>query len=321
MCSDPPRARPALAHRLDLAREAERAGGRDARGELLGAQGERQLLAADDRVGKVDLVGDRQAGTVGDVLDVAVFAGDLHGARKSQRPGQGVLPLEPGGVKEPDEGQRRAVDDRDLGALDLDQAVVETDAGGRRQRVLDGPDRDVAPLQGRRQVEARCRLQPRRDRAVRMLAPQEDQAVIGRRRVEMRPHRMAGVEADAVDGDRSLECRLLAHASSTNPDPSQYWCQILGLPLSYCSIPLFLKSLAQEVENGAKSRSGRSCTAPSPPGYSIAMRSAGLDSPAGLRMKPPNRQTQVPGRQARSRPTGRPSTSTSSTTGSRSGSS
>ena len=178
-----------------------------------GLERERQLLAAHDRVREVDLVGDRQVGPVGHVLHPPVLADDLHGRGQRERAREGVLPLEAGGVKEAHEGEGRAVEDRDLGALDLDEAVVQADAGGGRQGVLHGADRDLALLEGGRQVEARGGVQPGRDRAVRMLPPKEDEAIVGGRRMEMRAHRVPRMEAHAVDGDCRFERRLLAHAS------------------------------------------------------------------------------------------------------------
>ena len=64
LCRLPPAGEPARAQLLDLPGEPEGPGGGDARGELLGLNGEGQLLAAHDRVREVDLVGDREAGTV-----------------------------------------------------------------------------------------------------------------------------------------------------------------------------------------------------------------------------------------------------------------
>ena len=112
----------------DLAREAEGPRRSDARREFLGPEREGQLLAAHDRMRKVDLVGDGQSGSVRLVEHAAVVADDLDRLVELDRPDDGVLPLESGGVEQAHEGKGRAVDDRDFRTVDLDEAVVEAQA-------------------------------------------------------------------------------------------------------------------------------------------------------------------------------------------------
>jgi hypothetical protein len=87
--------------------------------------------------------------------------------------------------------------------------------------VLDGADRHRAPLEGGGVVEGGRRVEPRGDGLLGVVAPDEHQAVVGRRGPKGGANRMTGVEADAVDGDCRSECRLLPHASSTCADASQ----------------------------------------------------------------------------------------------------
>ena len=124
-------------------------------------------------------------------------------------------------MEEADEGERRAVQDRDLGPLDLDQAIVQADAGGGGEHVLDRADRDAVVLERGGVVERRGGVEPGGNRTVRMVQPHEDEAVIDGRRTEMRLGWMARVQADALDGDCGSQCRLLSHAFYTQSIRSQ----------------------------------------------------------------------------------------------------
>ena len=136
-----------------LAGEAERAGGSDPRGEFFGAEDEGQFLLPDERMGEVDLVGDRQSRSARLEATRLPSRRTSTGSVERERPDHRVLALEAGGMEQPDERQGRAVQDRDFRSLDLDQAIVETQARGGRENVLDRADRHVPALERRGVVE------------------------------------------------------------------------------------------------------------------------------------------------------------------------
>ena len=202
LCRLPPRARPAGPQLRDLAREAERPRRRDARGELLGPEREGQLLAADDRMREVDLVGDGQAGAVRLVEHAAVVADDLDrlGRARSGRT-RASCRSKPAAWKRRTKGRAEPSRIGTSGPSISIRQLSRPTPGRRREHVLDRADRDVAALEGGRVVEGGGRFEPRPGRLVRVVPPQEDEAVVDRRRVEMGPSRVAGMEADAVDRD------------------------------------------------------------------------------------------------------------------------
>src|SRR5262249_11277816 len=114
-----------------------------------------------------------------------------------------------------------AVQDRDLGALDLDEAVVQADTGGRGENVFDGPDQDPVVLEGGCVVEGGGRFEASGDWPLGVVHPEENQTVIDGGRSEMGFGRMTRVQADALDGDRGPQCRLLSHAIYTQSIRSQ----------------------------------------------------------------------------------------------------
>ncbi len=217
----PPRTRPrARSCAMSRAKPKVRAGEmRDANSS--GLKTKVSSCRPDDRMGEVDLVGDRQGRAVRLVEHPPVPARDLDGSGSTIGCDERVLALEAGGVEEAHEGQGGAVQDRNLGPLDLDQAVVQADAGGRREHVLDGPDRDAVVLEGRGVVEGGGRFEARGHGPIRVVHAQEDEAVIDRRRPEMGLGGMTRVQADPLDGDRRSQCRLLSHAFYTQSIRSQ----------------------------------------------------------------------------------------------------
>src|SRR5512143_412062 len=195
-------------HRLDVAGDPEGPGGSDPGRVLLGTHRQGQRLPTDDRMREIDLVGDRQARPVRREDDAAVAARDLDAPVNHDRPHAGVLSLEAGGVKEADERESRAVQDRDFRSVDLDRAVVEALAGGGGEQVLDGADRNPARGQGRRVIEGRGGRQPRGDDGAGAIETGEDEAVARRRGTEMSANGMARMESDTLDRNASAESRL-----------------------------------------------------------------------------------------------------------------
>src|SRR6266498_1731144 len=206
---------PASAHRLDVAGETKRPGRRDTRRVLLRADRHRQALAADDRVRKIDLVGNGQSGPVRLERHAAVTANDRDGARERERTHPRRLSLETGGVEEAHEGKRRAVQDRDLRSFDLDQAVVQALAGRRGKRVLDRPDGDTARGNRRGIVEGRRGREARRNSRTGMIESHEDESMVRRRRPEMRAHGMTGMKADPLDRNCGAQSRLRSQIART----------------------------------------------------------------------------------------------------------
>ena len=207
-CSDPPRARPRARSCLDFrAKPNVRAGAMRA-AYSSGRTLQVRLWLPDVRMREVDLVGDRQAVAVGHVEDRLVAALDGELAVERRQAHRGVLALEARGVEESDERQRRAVQDRDLRALDLDPAVVEPLAGGGREQVLHGADRDPVGRKRGGVVEGGGGSDARRDRRLGPVDADEDEAGVGRRRHEVRRHRVARVEADPFDRNPCFQCGL-----------------------------------------------------------------------------------------------------------------
>ncbi len=187
-----------------------------------GLKTKRQLLAAHDRVREVDLVGDREGGTVRLVDHPAVFPRDLDRAPTARSgPRAASWRSKPGGVEEAHEGEGGPVQDRDLGPFDLDEAVVQADTRRRRQDVLDGADRDSVVLEGRRVVEGGGRFEAGGDGAVGVVHAQENEPVVDRRGTEVGLGGMPRVQADSLDRDRGSQCRLLSHAFYTQSVRSQ----------------------------------------------------------------------------------------------------
>ena len=177
------RARPrrAAPRRLD---EAERSRGRDPRRVLLRPDRDRQLLVADGRMRKVDLVGDGEPGSVRLERDAASVARNANRLRARERRHRRVEPLEARRVKEAHERESRAIQDGNLRPVELDHAVVQPLAEGGRQDVLDRAHRNPVPGERRRIVEGARRFDARRDHAVGAIEPAEHDPVAGGGRTE-----------------------------------------------------------------------------------------------------------------------------------------
>ena len=83
--------------------------------------------------------------------------GDANGAEhldRADRHGKGGAP---GATDRREEGQGGAVGDRQLGAVDLDQGVVDAGRGERRHQMLDGADPGLGPM-GQREHGAETRV-------------------------------------------------------------------------------------------------------------------------------------------------------------------
>ena len=139
----PPRARPGLLHHLDVAQEAEGAGARHLPLVVAVGEGEAEGLVGDERVLEVDgeLDGERVGRLeAGQLVAVADLDGPLHQDELLA----GALLGDAALADEGHEGGRGAVEDGDLGTVDLDAAVVDAHAGERREDVLDGVDAGLA---------------------------------------------------------------------------------------------------------------------------------------------------------------------------------
>jgi hypothetical protein len=150
-------------------------------------------------MGEVDFVGDDQGISARRVPDRAVVPLDEDFPVEVERMDRSALALEARGVKEPDERKRRTVQDRHLGSVDLDQAVVESLSGRGREQVLDGPDRDSVGGQGRGVVEGRRGRHSSGNPRLSPVAPDEEKPGVGRGGKEMGLNRVARVEANPFD--------------------------------------------------------------------------------------------------------------------------
>src|SRR6266545_3672991 len=269
---------PASAHRLDVAGETKGPGRRDTRCVLLRADRHRQALAADDRVRKIDLVGNGQSGPVRLERHAAVAANDLDRAREREGAHPRRLSLEAGGVEEAHEGERRAIQDRDLRSFDLDQAVVQALAGRRGKRVLHRPDGDTARGNRRGIVEGRCGCEPRGNSRPGMIESHEDESMVRWGRSEMRAHGMAGMKSDPLDRNCGAQSRLRSQ-------PVRLYRSFGAMPRQggECAPShLFLKSYRDPVSRGVLRRRGTDATpswrgshVPAPVAARVVSRSKG----------------------------------------------
>ena len=176
-----------------------------------------QLLGGAARDG-VMIYGHASGATIDEtVADAARFL-ELHGA---------------GALDQEHEGRGRAVHDRQLGAADLDQGVVDLAAVERRHQVLDGRDRHAGVVADRGAQAAVDDAAPvgadlGLAAAAREVAAAEDDAVIGRRRVQHHAHPHAAMDADpgAADGvlERSLGNDGNGHDVIRTPDAHVFCC-------------------------------------------------------------------------------------------------
>jgi hypothetical protein len=149
--------------RVDLAQEAERARRRDVALESLRRErAEVDLLAADRRVLEVDRIAHAEVARRLDA-DRAIAVDHLDLAADPQQLALFALLEDPGRADQVHERRRAAVHHGQLGAVDLDPDVVDTEAEQRGEQVLDRTDRGVAAAE-RRGERGRCDLaRARRD--------------------------------------------------------------------------------------------------------------------------------------------------------------
>ena len=143
-------------------------------------------------------IGDRQARAVRLEGHATILPLDFDGLRERERSDDRVLALETGCMKEAHEGEGGSVDDRDFGAFDFDQAVVQADARRRRQDVLHCADGDAVTLEGGRKVERSRRFEPGRNHVIGVVPPDEDQPVVDRGRPEIRLDGMSRMKTDPL---------------------------------------------------------------------------------------------------------------------------
>ena len=161
---------------------------------------------------------------------------DLDGLQDLDIAARGVLPPAAGAVEDFDEGQRRAVHDRHLGAIELDDGIVDVQHDQSGHQVLDGGDRDVGGVGDHSaQLGLADRLGADRHAIVAIghIGADEDDAGIGGRG----PHRDtgmgAGVHADAGEDRRALQGVLKRGCGQDrSPLESQCWPGVARLRLS-----------------------------------------------------------------------------------------
>ena len=118
-------------------------------------------------------------------------------------------------VQQDHERRRAAVEDRDLGAVDLDEHVVDTEGQERRQEVLDRADRE-AVAQQRRRVVLRADVREGGGDGDAHVRADEADAVLGRRGPQAQPHRTPRVKPDARAPDVAPQCSSVSHDVSAS---------------------------------------------------------------------------------------------------------
>ena len=175
--------------------------GVSAEGERLVAQ---QGVVEADRVADLEVVGGAQPRALRAVHHLDLLP-DLD---VEARHGEGPQPRL---VQEDDEGGGAAVEDRDLGAVDLHPHVVDTQPRERREQVLDGADRDATAAQGRGVVLAPDVGECRRDLDAHVGACEAD-AVLGRGGKQAQADGSSRVEPDARARDLASQGSTIDHA-------------------------------------------------------------------------------------------------------------
>ena len=186
---------PLLAEHLDLPQEAEGARRRDLVDKCLFAHPQRAHLMPQQRVIEADAVGHAEmiGGIQGDPLAAARKLDGPHDLHESPR----LLQRRNAGfVHQVHERRRAAVHDGHLGLIQLDDDVVDAEADERGEQVLDGLYRRIVLRQTGRVVNARHAVDPRRNFQAAQVEPPEDDAVIGRRRLEAQRPLVPGVKTN-----------------------------------------------------------------------------------------------------------------------------
>src|SRR5512143_377429 len=123
-----------------------------------------------------------------------------------------ILLDDAGGLQQEHEGRRGAVHDGNLGAGQIDQQVVDAEAGEGRHQVLDGRHLGGAGLEHRAQPGVGDQIRVGLDFGGRdEIHPPEHDAGIGTRRAQGHLDLDAGMQADAGRLDRRFESALLHH--------------------------------------------------------------------------------------------------------------
>ena len=118
-------------------------------------------------------------------------------------------------VQQDHERRRAAVEDRDLGAVHLDEHVVDAEGQERRQEVLDRADGEAVAQERRRVVLRADVREGGGDRDAHVRADEAD-AVLGRRGPQAQAHRAARVKPDARASDVAPQCSSVSHDVSAS---------------------------------------------------------------------------------------------------------
>jgi hypothetical protein len=171
------------------------------------------VLAADQRarVVEVEAVARRLGGGEARAAD-AVADRDL--LEHAEHAAADALGLDAGAADQEHPRGRAAVQHGELGRIDLDHGVVDSEAAQRGHQVLDRADRD-AVLVGDDGAEAGIddRIPARRDGGAlgRDVGPHDHDPGVGGSRAKLQRDLGAAVKADAGAGDRRLQGLLEAH--------------------------------------------------------------------------------------------------------------
>ena len=139
---------------LNVAHETKGSSWSDFSGEVLRVQIEMKTLAADAGMGKVDLVADGEMAGRSDADALVAFA-DLHRLADAENADRVAQLSDSGRVKKMDEGKGAAIDDRNLGPVDVNLDVCDSVGDDGRKEVLDRSDGNVVFADRRRVVERR----------------------------------------------------------------------------------------------------------------------------------------------------------------------
>ena len=123
-----------------------------------------------------------------------------------------VLLLDSSRLQQEHERSGTAVENRNLGRIDVDEQVVDTQPGQRRHQVLDGRNLDVALGQSRTQarVDNCLRVGNQIDRRIEIDAAKDD-AGIRRGRTQYEVHLDPAMQSDASGANQRFERALLEH--------------------------------------------------------------------------------------------------------------
>ena len=195
---------------LHVGEEAEGARPGDLAAEDVGIDLGGEALAADKRIGEVDLDLDAPA-LMRQELGEGMAHLDAHRLLDPDVTPRRRQSLDPGLVDRVDEGLGAAIHHRHFRAVDLDQAVVDLEGAERRHQVLDGRDRGAGDADRGAQVGAGDETMIGRDLlipAVIEIGPVEGDAAVGLGRVKGHRHHLAAVDAHARQHRPAAQRRL-----------------------------------------------------------------------------------------------------------------